>query len=184
LTFSLFSFVWQGVTGFLPDFLHVQKGFSEALASNLFALLFLVGAVVTPVAGILGDRLGHATVGVLTPLVASVGFGILLTVDALPVVALGIGILAAGMGSFWPLMYAHLMDALPDGEMGGEFGATRTVFMGLGSLGPAYVGTTVDFFGYVAAFSGFVLALLATTVLVLVVARPGLARGYGTGTHG
>lgn len=171
LTFSLFSFVWQGVTGFLPDFLHVQKGFSEAFASNAFAGLFVVAAVVTPLAGSLGDRLGHARVGILTPLVGSVGLSVILLFDGRIAIIAGIAILASGIGSFWPLLYAHLMDALPDQDMGGDFGATRTVFMGLGSFGPAYVGTMVDRAGYSVAFAGFVGCLIVTTGLLIYIVR-------------
>ncbi|MDR9432000.1 MAG: MFS transporter, partial [Natronomonas sp.] len=169
--FSLYSFVWQGVIGFLPDFLHVQKAFSETFASNAFAGLFVVAAVVTPLAGTLGDRLGHARAGILTPLIASIGLGVILRYDGVVPVLLGIAVLAGGIGSFWPLLYAHLMDALPDEEMGGDFGATRTVFMGLGSLGPAYVGIVVDLADYGVAFSGFVGCLLLTTLLLVYVAR-------------
>lgn len=168
-TFSLFSFVWQGVTGFLPDFLHVQKEFTEAFASNAFAGLFVVAAVSTPIAGSLGDRLGHVRVGIFMPLVSSIGLGMIIASDVRAVVLAGIAVLASGIGSFWPLLYAHLMDALPDRDMGGDFGATRTVFIGLGSLGPAYVGTVVDFSGYVTAFAGFVGCLLVTTLLLLYV---------------
>jgi len=169
--FSLYSFVWQGVTGFLPDFLHVQKAFSEAFASNAFAGLFVVAAIVTPLAGTLGDRLGHARVGIFAPLVASIGLGVILRYDGVVPVLLGIAVLAGGIGSFWPLLYAHLMDTLPDEDMGGDFGATRTVFMGLGSLGPAYVGTVVDLADYGVAFSGFVGCLLLTTLLLVYVVR-------------
>jgi MFS family permease len=171
LTFSLFSFVWQGVTGFLPDFLHVHKEFSQTFASNAFAALFVVAAVVTPVVGSLGDRLGHARVGILTPLVGSVGLGVILLAGDRVGVLVGIAVLAAGIGSFWPLLYAHLMDALPDSDMGGDFGATRTVFMGLGSFGPAYVGVVVDAAGYVPAFVGFVGCLLVTTALLVFIVR-------------
>lgn len=167
LTFSLFSFVWQGVTGFLPDFLHVHKEFSQTSASNAFAVLFVVAAVVTPIIGGLGDRLGHARVGILTPLVGSVGLGVIILAGDRIGVIVGIAILASGIGSFWPLLYAHLMEALPDRDMGGDFGATRTVFMGLGSLGPAYVGVVVDVAGYVPAFVGFVGCLLVTTGLLV-----------------
>jgi MFS family permease len=173
LTFSLFSFVWQGVTGFLPDFLHVHKEFSQTFASNAFAGLFVVAAVVTPVVGSLGDRLGHARVGILTPLVGSVGLGVILLADDRVGVLVGIAVLASGIGSFWPLLYAHLMDALPDRDMGGDFGATRTVFMGLGSFGPAYVGVVVDAAGYVPAFVGFVGCLLVTTALLVSIVRSG-----------
>lgn len=171
LTFSLFSFVWQGVTGFLPDFLHVHKEFSQTFASNAFAVLFVVAAVVTPIIGSLGDRLGHARVGILTPLVGSVGLGVVLLADDRIGVLAGIAVLASGIGSFWPLLYAHLMDALPDRDMGGDFGATRTVFMGLGSFGPAYVGVVVDLAGYVTAFVGFVGCLLVTTGLLVSIVR-------------
>ena len=166
VVFSLFSFVWQGVTGFLPDFLHVQKAFSESFASNAFAGLFVVAAVVTPLAGTLGDRLGHARVGIFTPMVASIGLGVILRYDGGVPVLLGVAVLAGGIGSFWPLLYAHLMDALPDEDMGGDFGATRTVFIGLGSLGPAYVGTIAEFADYGVAFSGLVGCLLLTTLLL------------------
>ena len=169
--FSLFSFVWQGVTGFLPDFLHVQKEFSEALASNLFAGLFVVAAIVTPLVGTLGDRVGHARVAVFTPLVASVGLVMRVLVNSLEGVLISQTVLAAGLGSFWPLLFVHLMDALPSGEMGGDFGATRTVFMGLGSFGPVYVGIVVDFTNYVVAFAGFVVCLLLTAVLLIIVAQ-------------
>ncbi len=171
VTFSLFSFVWQGVTGFLPDFLHVHKEFSQTFASNAFAVLFVVAAIVTPVVGSLGDRLGHARVGVLTPLVGSVGLGVIILAGDRVGVLAGIAVLASGIGSFWPLLYAHLMDALPDQDMGGDFGATRTVFMGLGSLGPAYVGVVVDVSGYVTAFVGFVGCLLVTTALLVAIVR-------------
>ena len=171
VTFSLFSFVWQGVTGFLPDFLHVRKGFSMAPASNLFGGLFVVAAVVTPIAGSLGDRLGYARVGILTPLVSAVGLVVLLTANGVVTVVAGVVVLAAGIGSFWPLLYAHLMAALPTGSMGGDLGATRTTFMGIGSIGPAYVGVVVDRVSYVVAFSGFVLCLLACASLLVVLTR-------------
>jgi len=117
--------------------------FSGAFASNAFAGLFVVAAVVTPLAGTLGDRLGHARVGI-PPLIASIGLGVILRYDGVVPVLLGIAVLAGGIGSFWPLLYAHLMDALAGEDMGGDLGATRTVFMELGSLGPAYVGTVVE----------------------------------------
>ncbi|MFP9062211.1 MFS transporter [Natrialbaceae archaeon A-chndr2] len=169
--FSLYSFVWQGITGFLPDFLYVQKAFSESLAGNAFGGMFVVAAIVTPLAGIMGDRIGHARVGTLTPLIAAIGLGVILHFDGVVPVLLGIAIMAGGIGSFWPLLYVHLMEALPDEDMGGDFGATRTVFMGLGSIGPAYVGIVVDLADYGVAFSGFVVCLLLTTLLLVLVVR-------------
>jgi MFS family permease len=171
IVFALFSLVWQGVTSFLPAFLQAEKGFSGALASNVFAELFVVAAVVTPLAGGLGDRFGHVRVGVLTPVFATVGLAMLLALDTLLAVIAGIAVLAAGLGSFWPVMSAYLMEVLPDRDMGGDFGATRAVFMGIGSFGPAYVGVAADFASYTAAFGGFVACLLFCTALILRIER-------------
>jgi hypothetical protein len=63
-------------------------------------------------------------------------------------------------------MSAYLMEVLPDGDMGGDFGAIRTVFMGVRSVGPAYVGVTADFGSYTIAFRGFILCLLACATLI------------------
>jgi len=166
VVFALFSFVWQGITGFLPAFLQAEKGFSGTLASNAFAELFVVAAIVTPLAGGLGDRIGHARIGAVTPALATAGLVVLLVSDSLIAVLVGIAILAAGLGSFWPVMSAYLMEVLPDGDMGGDFGAVRTVFMGVGSVGPAYVGVTADFGSYTIAFTGFILCLLACATLI------------------
>jgi MFS family permease len=166
VVFALFSFVWQGITGFLPAFLQAEKGFSGTLASNAFAELFVVAAIVTPLAGGLGDRIGHARIGAVTPAFATAGLVVLLVSDSLIAVLVGIAILAAGLGSFWPVMSAYLMEVLPDGDMGGDFGAIRTVFMGVGSVGPTYVGVTADFGSYTIAFTGFMLCLLACATLI------------------
>ncbi|USZ69908.1 MFS transporter (plasmid) [Halorussus salilacus] len=75
LVYSLFSFAWQGATGFLPAFLQADKGFSAGLASGAFAALFAVGIVVKPVAGALGDRATHATVATAALVVGTVALG-------------------------------------------------------------------------------------------------------------
>ncbi|MFB6150121.1 MAG: MFS transporter, partial [Halobacteriales archaeon] len=42
---ALTAFTFQGIVGFLPTFLQVEKGFSTTLASASFALVFVVGSV-------------------------------------------------------------------------------------------------------------------------------------------
>jgi len=73
---------------------------------------------------------------------------------------------AAGLMAFPPVMQSYLMDAFPDDSAGGDLGAMRTVYIGLGALGPTYVGTTATLASYDVAFWGLVAALLAAAGIV------------------
>jgi hypothetical protein len=67
-------------------------------------------------------------------------------------------------------MQAHLMDSFPDESMAGDLGATRTVYIGIGSVGPAYVGFVASRLNYTVAFAGFVVAFLVGGLVVLALA--------------
>jgi MFS family permease len=171
LAYCGFAFAWQSSTGFLPLFLREAKGLSPALASGGFAALFVVGAAVKPVAGRLGDR--HGKAGVAS---AGVGFGALALTGLLlaegRVAVLGATVLyAAGLMSFPPVMQSFLMDAFPDASMGADLGLARTTYIGVGALGPTYVGFVADRAGYVVAFTGVVGLLAAAAVVVAVLSR-------------
>lgn len=73
---------------------------------------------------------------------------------------LGIGRYALGHGAFGPVMSAHLMDFFPDGNMGGDLGAVPTGYLGVASLGPAYVGIVADESNYAVAFVGLAVSPL------------------------
>jgi MFS family permease len=75
--------------------------------------------------------------------------------------------MAAGLAAIWPVMNAYVMDLFPDANMGGDLGATRTVFMGIGSVGPLTVGVVADVMTFSTAFLGLVLCLLASTVILV-----------------
>jgi predicted MFS family arabinose efflux permease len=165
--YVLYAFTWQGAVGFLPTFLQRAKGFSTALAGGGFAALFVVGAVVKPLSGAASDRVGSkATVGVAALVLGATALGATIAVEAKPLVAAGVVAFAAGLMAFPPAMQAHLMDAFPDASMGGDLGAARTVYIGLGSLGPTYVGFVAERAGYVPAFVGLVACLLVAAGLV------------------
>ncbi|MFB6302224.1 MAG: MFS transporter [Haloferacaceae archaeon] len=164
--YACFSFAWQATIGFLPTFLQAAKGLSPTLASTGFAGLFLVGATVKPLAGRLGDRGGKGRVAVG---VMALGALALLTVVLAESRAVLIGatlVYAAGLMSFPPVMQSHLMDVFPDASMGADLGMARTTYIGIGSLGPAYVGFVADRAGYAPAFAGLVAALAVTAVVV------------------
>jgi predicted MFS family arabinose efflux permease len=165
--YVLYAFTWQGVVGFLPAFLQNAKGFSTGLAGGGFAALFVVGVFVKPVSGTASDRVGSkATVGGAALVVGAAALAATVAADAAALVAAGVVGFAAGLMAFPPAMQAHLMDAFPDASMGGDLGAARTVYIGLGSLGPTYVGFVAERAGYVPAFVGLVACLLVAAGLV------------------
>jgi MFS family permease len=171
LAYCGFAFAWQSSTGFLPLFLREAKGLSPALASGGFAALFVVGAVVKPVAGRLGDRHGKARVAS-----AGIGFGALALCGLLlaggRVAVLGATVLyAAGLMSFPPVMQSYLMDAFPDDSMGADLGLARSTYIGVGALGPTYVGLVAERADYVVAFGGVVVLLVLAAVAVALLSR-------------
>jgi MFS family permease len=166
VAYTLFAFTWQSTTGFLPTFLQAEKSFSVGLASTAFAFLFLVGMAVKPVAGLLGDRFGRPPVAVGALCLAMGGLAGVAFVERTAVLFVGIGVFAAGLNSFEPVVQALLMDVFPDEEMGGDLGGMRTVYITLGSLGPTYVGVVADAESYTAAFVGLV-GVLFLSALVL-----------------
>jgi predicted MFS family arabinose efflux permease len=171
LAYALFAFTWQSATGFLPTFLRATKGFPAGLASGGFAALFIVGALVKPVSGALGDRFARATVAAGALVVAAVALTGLLAASGTLAVGIAVVVFAAGLMAYPPVMQALLMDTFPDGSMGGDLGATRTVYLGLGSLGPSYVGFVAGRISYAVAFAGLLCCLLVSAAIVVGLAR-------------
>ena len=171
LAYALYAFTWQASAGFLPTYLQATKGFSPAVANAVFAALFVVGAVVKPVAGGVGDRVPRA---LFTPAVLAVAAamlaGVLLATEPLVVTA-AVVCFAAGLMAYPPVMQAYLMDSFPTDSMGGDLGAMRTVYIGVGSLGPTYVGLVADAVDYTTAFAGLVGCLLVSSLLILTLGR-------------
>ncbi|PSP78927.1 MFS transporter [Halobacteriales archaeon QS_1_68_20] len=165
--YVLYAFTWQGAVGFLPSFLQNAKEFSTGLAGGGFAALFVVGALVKPISGTVSDRFASkAVVGLGALVLGATSLAGTVAAGGPALVALGVVGFAAGLMAFPPVMQAHLMDAFPDDSMGGDLGATRTVYIGLGSLGPTYVGFVAGRWGYAPAFAGLVACLLAAAGLV------------------
>jgi predicted MFS family arabinose efflux permease len=173
LAYALFAFTWQSATGFLPTFLRASKGFPADLASGGFAALFVVGALVKPLSGSLGDRFARATVAAGALVVAAVALTGLLAASGTLAVGVAVVVFAAGLMAYPPVMQALLMDTFPDGSMGGDLGATRTVYLGLGSLGPSYVGFVAGRVSYAVAFAGLLGCLLVSAAIVVGLARTG-----------
>ncbi|MFW5934799.1 MAG: MFS transporter [Halolamina sp.] len=169
-SYSLYAFVWQAATGFIPSYLQAKE-LSPAVANAGLAVLFVVGAVVKPMAGGLGDRVPRGLLSAGMLLVAA-GALVAVVVSSAPVVALGgVAVFAAGLMAYPPVMQAYLMDSFPDDSMAGDFGAMRSVYIGIGSLGATYVGVVAQYVDYDIAFTGLVGCLLVSSAVIVLRGR-------------
>lgn len=137
------------------------------VASGGFALLYLVGSAAKPVAGQLGDQFSRRGVAV-----GALAFGIagligMLVADGRFAVLASIGLFAAGLMAYPPVMIAYLMKVFSSETMGGDYGSFRTCFIGFASLGPTYVGYVGDVYSYTVAFATLGVCL-AVSLLIIV----------------
>jgi len=153
VAFVCFYVMVNGVLNFLPEYLRVAKGFSPTLASAAFALLFVVGLAVKPLAGALSDRVPRRRVAIAGLLLAAAALGGILLVDAALAVAAAVVVFAMGYKTEFPVIDAILLDAAPDAGAGADLGAARTFFLGIGSVGPAFVGAIADAVSFTVAFA-------------------------------
>lgn len=168
---ALFAFTWQGVASFLPTFLQIEQGYTATFAGNAFAGFFLVATVANPLAGAIGDRLRYTYVAAGASVFAGVGLaGLMAAGDALATLA-AVAVLAVGLSSYWPVMNAYVLEGFPGSSKGGDFGALRTTFNVLGSLGPTYVGVVAERATYTLAYTGLVGCLACSTAITLWLAR-------------
>ncbi|MFB6133391.1 MAG: MFS transporter [Halanaeroarchaeum sp.] len=171
IAYTAFAFTWQATTGFLPTYLQVGKSFTPAVANVAFGALFVVGTVVKPVAGGLGDRLPKGLLAVTFVTLAALALGGVVLATTPLMATISVAVFAAGLMAYPPVMQAYLMDTFPDDSAAGDLGAMRTVYIGIGALGPTYVGIVADVLSYDVAFAGLVGALVFSATLILVTTR-------------
>ena len=165
VAFSVFYFFVGGLTNFFPTLL-VAGGFSEAVAGASFALLFATGTLTKPVAGDLSDRFPRLLVGSLGLLVAVSGVALVLVAPTLSVVAVGTVLTAVGYKTQFPIADTLIMEAAPDGETGGDLGASRAVFLTANALGPGAVGVVAEFADFETAFWLLAASLFVSVALL------------------
>lgn len=160
-------YAFQSLLSFLPTFLREYHQFSEATASILFSVMFVLMAVGLPVAGRFGDQYG-VHVGIAYPMViAAVSLvGVLFSPARLVTY---IGIAGIGIGITWAgAVQSQFMQTLSVDERGSGFGLARTVFVFLGASGNVVTGYLAEHFGWATAYGVVVCLLGIAAILVLV----------------
>ncbi|ELZ98188.1 major facilitator superfamily transporter [Haloferax mucosum ATCC BAA-1512] len=166
LAFGLFYFMVGGFINFLPTYLIQAKAFSEQLASAAFAIVFVVGIGIKPIAGGLSDRFRRESIAVVGLLIAAASLAVLSAVAVRPVIYIAIVVLAVGYKMEFPLADAIIVDNAPDADRGADLGAARALFLGANAVGPAYVGIVATYLNYGVAFAGLAVCLVVAAGLL------------------
>ncbi|MCF2208205.1 MFS transporter [Halobacterium salinarum] len=166
VAYTLYAFTWQAIAAFLPTFFTDGKEFAPVVGTVAFGALFAVGAIAKPTAGTLSDTISRRALAVGALVLGAAALSAVVVVPS-PVAAVGaVVVFAAGLLAFPPVMQSYLMDAFPPESAGGDLGAMRTVYIGLGALGPTYVGAVSTAANYEIAFWGLVGALIVAAVII------------------
>ncbi len=167
IVYSLYVLAASGVSTFLPLFLIEIHDVSFALASSAFALLYASGIVAKPAAGFLSDVIPRLYTAGGSLVIGAGGLVVLIVAPTASVALVGVIIYALGYRGLPPGLQAYLMDQFPDGSMAGDLGAMRTVYMLVGSLGPAYAGFTATLVSFRATYTSFFLFYLIAAAMLL-----------------
>jgi len=166
LVFGLYSIVWQGLIGFFPTYLRSVRLLPALIANGAFAIIFLIGIVMSPLAGRLSDHYPRPAVGFLSLVITAAGIFVLISVGEIFGLIGGVLLVGVGLHGFPPVMQAYLMDRFSGDSMGSDFGAFRMLYTGIGSIGPAYVGLVQRLTDYRIAFASLAIALIISSAIL------------------
>lgn len=169
--YALFYFMVGAWINFLPTYLVEAKGLASPLPEFLFSVVFVVGVGAKPVSGTLSDRFSRRSIAVAGLLLAVASLVAVAVLDSVVPLTAAIALFGLGYKTQFPVVDAILLDAAPDENAGGDLGAARALFLGVGALGPVYMGVVSTAAGYGPAFAGLVACLVASAGILAVGAR-------------
>lgn len=164
MTFVAFPF--QGITAFLPTYLHTVKSFTSLQATLLFGLFFVTGTLCQVLLGNLADRFNR--VFILLGIAVIVGFSLLGITASTNLVLIGALIVPlSAINAYISLSNTYLIEHLPDTMQGGGLGLLRTVIIGTGSLAPVSLGYLIDLGLFTQSLVAYAILVSSAAVLCL-----------------
>jgi MFS transporter, CP family, cyanate transporter len=171
LVFGLQSLLYYGTISWLPD-VYIERGWTEASAGSLIAVMHLVGLVIGLAVPWAADRIGTRR-GQMTS-VASVGFlgflGVVLVPDAAWLWAALIGF---GLGAIFPLCLTLPVDMARSPALVGALAAL--MLLGgylISGIGPVLLGSVRDATGNFGASLWLLVALAGALVGICLALTP------------
>lgn len=166
----VFQLGLSAVLAFLALYLVDARGIHPALAAAMFGIPQLVGVVGAPLGGALSDRLGRRAV-ILASL-ASLGPAIwALTAVPNELLVLPLVVIGLGFSMRSTVTETLVMDSAPPARRGTVLGAYYLANAEIGGIGAPVFGLLATAIGIAAAMSYLGLALVALSVMSVVVGR-------------
>ena len=161
----LAAFVWTGFTSFYPAYLVTAKGISPKLASLLFGGFFVMGLIITPLAGACLDQFGIKRTLPVVFGIMSLGMLLFPLVESFEAIV-GVTLLTSSLLGYGALTLPYITELIPDHIKGFGVGGIRTVYMLTSAPAPALVGFLADNSLFDVAF--FLFAVITVVALALV----------------
>ncbi len=144
-------FTFQGFTSFFPLFLITMKGTSATMATTIFSVFFITGAISQPISGIISDRYGERRLLLyLAALHALCLLSLPFVHGTIPLILLSI--LLGTRAGLAPVNNAYLASSIPSKVQGSGLGFLRSIFIGIGALASLMIGVIADNYSFDLAF--------------------------------
>lgn len=172
LMYSVYAFAWQGLSAFIPLYAVQAKGLPQSEGNAILSLFFLAGVVIKPAAGWLSDITSRRLIASGSMILSGATLvGVATVADTRLAVFVLFGAFGTFLMVFPPVMQAYLMDLFAGEQMGGAFGLSRTVYILIGSVGPAVIGAGSELFTFDAVFVTIGAGLLLSGGVLFVTMR-------------
>lgn len=184
---TIASMAFWGITSFIVVFLEEGYGVASGVASLTITGMFLLGAALILLGGLLADRFRPGAVLATAYLLAGVVVLGLASMVVSPLVAVGVAVIAGSLSSLGNPARDKLADVLSSrADIGRNFAVVTIGLMIGNTIAPPLFGALIESTGYIetfAAIGGFALLAGITTIGIAVHYRkdlnPNLARSLG-----
>jgi MFS family permease len=149
-TLFLYSYAYGGITSFAAMYADANHVTPKGIYLTTLALVILV---TRPLAGRLGDRLGHRRVFLPCLLLISLGLGLLALGGTRTSMIVSAAVFGLGFGTAYPVYVGYVMRDVSPGRRGAAFGAILAAFdTGIGT-GSTSMGWVIQRHGFQFAFA-------------------------------
>ncbi len=149
-TLFLYSYAYGGITSFAAMYADANRVTPKGIYLTTLALVILV---TRPVAGRLGDRLGHRRVFLPCLLLISLGLGLLAAGGTRTSMIVSAAVFGLGFGTAYPVYVGYVMRDVSPARRGAAFGAILAAFdTGIGT-GSTSMGWVIQRYGFQFAFA-------------------------------
>jgi MFS family permease len=150
VTLLLYSFGYGGITSFSAMYADRLGIAPKGIYLTAFALVILC---TRPLAGPLGDRIGHRRVFIPCLVLITAGLLTLALANGIGGFVLSALLFGIGFGTAYPVYVAYIMQHVPQHRRGAAFGSILAAFdVGVGT-GSTSIGLLVQRFGFPTAFA-------------------------------